>query len=129
MLATNSIAYVRRIVLLLPWEQRIGAPERARFGGGEGAAVVALRLVRHSGDEIDDSPPARAVDPDAGFHAIGIAGVPDEYRPTDSHVLGAAGNWSRDLLRGEAVAAVEAILDVAVAAVVAPDLRDERLDR
>src|SRR5207247_6578711 len=93
------------------------------------AAFVAPRFVRHAGHEINDSSPARTVDPDAALHAVGVAGVADENDTADAHVVGTAGDGGRDLLGRMAVAAIEAAIRDAVAPVEAPDLRQHRLDR
>src|SRR3954452_20937045 len=125
------------MIVLLLGEQRVRAAEGVRFRSGESGARAPDGVVRNAGDEIRDSAMARTIDPDAAFHSIGVAGVADEHRPARAHVVGAAGQWSRDLLRREPVAAVEATIGDgaallgpgdAVASVEAPNLRQHRRD-
>src|SRR4051812_42720024 len=99
-------------------QQRVGAAEGAGFRGGIAAMIVALRLFRNPGDEIGDSDAAITVEPQAALHSVSIAGVADEGSPKRAHVVGAAGDRSRDLVCAVARAAVKATFGIPIGAVV-----------
>src|SRR3954470_7262978 len=105
-------------------EKGVSAAEGAGFGGGEGAAVIALGFLGNAGDEVSDAATAGAVEPEAGLEAISIARVTDERGAASPHVVTAAGYAGRDLLGRSAEAAIEAMLGRAIGAVEAPDLRE-----
>src|SRR6185295_3820075 len=83
----------------------------------------------NAGYEVSDAAAARTVEPEAGLQTISVASVADENSAIRPHVVAAPGDASRDLLRGAAEAAVEAMLGGAVRAVEPPNLIEKGSDR
>jgi len=98
-----------------------------------GDAIGAIRRgwggISNPGDEVGDTASARAVDPQATFEAVGIAGVPDEDGSAGTQVVPAAGPAVRDLVRAVAGTAIEAAICCSILTVITPDLSEQRGNR
>src|SRR4051794_28975148 len=91
---------------------------RQPFHDASIAGAAARRIVAEAGGEIGDADAARGVDPEPRAQAVSVAGMADQ-RPRVAERVVARRTLGEDL-HGEAVAAVEILLGVAVGTVEPP---------
>src|SRR3954468_12738257 len=91
---------------------------RQPFLDGAVGGAAAGRVVAEAGGEIGNAAAGGAVDPQARAKAVGVAGMADPRAAVAERVV--ARRALREDLGGEAIAAVEILLGLAVGAVGAP---------